>query len=267
MILNYIFNLIEEGKTAKKRGFRFKEVTDPKTGKIKLFRVDRGDELANNVGTHIYRTSTLLNNKEIPNTKLLSGNKKIHSVKSLYNTVNGPIPIPTISIADRRGRVHPGVFYHEVGHELRNTDNMSTAKKEISAWKGAKEISPHYYEMAKTSNIIHQGLGGHLQNNRITQKEYDLSKKINLDNHRHDITNWISNNSKNRKDVLNHIDSLKQNGYDRHELAASTSYLRSALHKNRLAGSLTKPVEVSPDHETELRKKGWSYSQVMRKTP
>lgn len=184
MLLNYIFNLIEEGKTAKKRGFRFKEVTDPKTGKSMLFQVVRGAAISRKNGdiaistTHtptFTKTASTIRRKEdikYRPTEVDHAFDHIRPVKTFMNTVNGVHRFPSIRIRDPHGRTHPGAFYHEIGHQLRNTpemnDDSSPIRKEKTAWQGAKEISPDNYKMAKDDGTIHKGFGSYVSQIRAS---------------------------------------------------------------------------------------------------
>lgn len=161
MILNNIYSLIEEGSLQRRLGIRFKTIVDPKTGKSHLFQVVRGRI---NGGLAIHPTSSSISSRfDIPTNFKRKAN---FTPKVTYKTGGGDRQFPTILVPDTRGRTHPAGFYHEVGHELRNTPNMGTIRQEKTAWQGAKELRPDLYDMAKKDGELQKAFGSYVNNKR-----------------------------------------------------------------------------------------------------
>ena len=141
MLLDKIDKLILESKSSKRRGFVVKNITDKSTGISKLIKVTR-------IPTPIGPSA----------------------IKKQYTADN----IDTINTSDRKGRVHPSIFYHEVGHIMRNPDNrlpgeigtLTRINDEKTAWQYVKSNHPDMYNLAKKDKILQNTLGSYVNNMR-----------------------------------------------------------------------------------------------------
>lgn len=156
MLLDKIDRLILESKSSKKRGYTVKNITDKVTGESKMIKFTRNP-------TPIGPNAT----------------------KKQYTEDN----IDTVNTSDRKGRVHPSIFNHEVGHIMRNPDNrrpgqvgtLTRINDEKTAWQYVKSNKPDEYDLAKKDKILQNTLGGYvnnMRNNHISKHNSHIYKQI-----------------------------------------------------------------------------------------
>lgn len=259
MILFQIHNLIEEGKTAKKRGFRFKTVRDPKTQKTHMIQITRG--IDDDGPSSIRKGGSYDLAKPIKSVKT---GKPVDQLDSSYKTVNGTVTFPQVGLPNPRGIEHPGVFYHEVGHVTRNTDDMTRIGKEKTAWQAAKDIAPDHYERAKNDGTVSDSFGSYMKMRKYLNKSDKIreqAREINPDYNKlsDDYSNHVGN-------LRSFIGSSKENGYPRQNIANFVRSKRQSMkntktwYANGYADGLphTKRIDLTPEQTEEYNKKGWN---------
>lgn len=259
MTLFQVLNLIEEGKTAKKRGFRFKIVRDPKTQKTHMIQITRGVDDEN--------ASSMRKGGSYDLTKPIKSVKTGESVDQLdsnYKTVNGTVTFPHIGLPNPRGTDHPGVFYHEVGHVTRNTDDMNRIRQEKTAWQAAKDIAPNHYEQAKKDGTISDSFGSYLKNRKYINKSDELQKQATKINP--DFDKLSDDYFNQRGNLRTFVSKAKESGYSRQNIA-NFAKSRKQMAKNTKTWLRngydeglphTKRIDLTSDQTEDYNKKGWS---------
>ena len=156
MISNDIKELIIlcESKSSKRRGYVVKNITDTKTWKSKMIKVIRG----------------LDNDRSGSDNRLFDRTQK-YNAQSRLKSRKKSRKMDEIYLPDSRGRTHPAIFHHEVGHIMRNlSKTKSSIRDEKEAWQYVKQTKPEIYQQGLKDKMIQNGFGSYVDNARSLRK-------------------------------------------------------------------------------------------------
>ena len=237
ILISESIKLLLEGSLQRRLGVRFKTIKNPKTGKDTQFQVVRG--VKNRIGIGIHTTSS----------SPQSDHQSIETIKGTVKTNANKMPV--ILIGDHKGRTHPAGFYHEIGHHISNTPDMSVIRKEKTAWQYVKQHHPEIYKQGVADNTVQDGFGSYIkdarENNNFKKIEIDDSDKVKkIKRIRDKIYKNISDNNSETK----YADMMKIHN-------KSSRIIRKIIKKARTNPSnLLNYSIISPKRQVELERKG-----------